>query len=198
MLLHSILSAKLDKDRFRILHNIMLPTDDGATTQIDHIVVSQGGVFVIETKTYGNGFGRRAGSCWIFGNPADREWTVSYPGGKKFRFQNPIRQNFKHIATLSECLGIPKEYFKSVIAFSGTAKFKTELPPEVMTFHTVPGFLLAHASDNVIKREQLSEVANVILEWQASLDAERKAAHVANLRKKHPAKPPPLPGSFRP
>jgi len=53
-LLHVMLVAKLDKSRFRILRNVMLPTENGATTQIDHIVVCAGGVFVIETKTYGN------------------------------------------------------------------------------------------------------------------------------------------------
>ena len=67
-LLHVMLVAKLDKARFRVLRNVMLPTDDGATTQIDHIVVCAGGVFVIETKTYGNKDTRtRPGSCWIFG-----------------------------------------------------------------------------------------------------------------------------------
>ena len=187
-LLHVLLSMKLDKARFRILRNIMLPTEDGATTQIDHVVVSQGGVFVIETKTYGNnGKGNRPGSCWIFGNAADREWTACYPRGRKFRFQNPIRQNFKHIATLSECLGIPKECFKSVVAFAGMAKFKTEMPPDVMHTRDVPDYILAHSSADVIKPEQISEVAEAILSWQATLTRERKAAHVANLHKKHPA-----------
>ena len=171
----------------------MLPTEDGATTQIDHIVVSQGGVFVIETKTYGNnGSGSRPGSCWIFGNAADREWTASYPRGRKFRFQNPIRQNFKHIATLSECLGIPLDCFKSVVAFAGMAKFKTEMPPDVMHVRDVPEYILARGSDDVIKPEQVPEVAEAILSWQATLTQERKAAHVENLRKNHPA-PAPLP-----
>ena len=189
-LLHVHLSSKLDKSRFRLLRNVMLPTEDGATTQIDHIVVSQGGVFVIETKSYGNnGTKNRPGSCWIFGSAADREWTASYPRGRKFRFQNPIRQNFKHIATLSECLGIPKEYFKSVVAFAGMAKFKTEMPPDVMHFRDVLGYILARGSDDVIKPEQVPEVAEAILSWQATLTRERKAAHVENLRKNHPAKP---------
>ena len=38
----------------------MLPADDGGTTQIDHILVSKYGIFVIETKN-------RKG--WIFGGP---------------------------------------------------------------------------------------------------------------------------------
>jgi len=186
-LLHVMLVAKLDKSRFRILRNVMLPTEDGATTQIDHIVVCAGGVFVIETKTYGNNDTRkRPGSCWIFGSPGDREWTASYPRGRKFRFQNPIRQNFKHIATLSDCLGIPREYFKSVVAFAGMAKFKTEMPPDVMHFADVPGYIQAHEKDNLVKLEQIPEVAEAIFSWQATLTQERKAAHVENLRKSHP------------
>ena len=185
-ILHFMLCAKLDKRRFRILRNIMLPTKDGATTQIDHIVVCAGGAFVVETKTYGNNDTRkRPGSCWIFGNAADREWTASYPRGRKFRFQNPLRQNFKHIATLSECLGVPREIFRSVIAFAGMAKFKTELPPEVMHFYDVPGYILAHETDDLIKPEQISEVAGAILSWQATLSREQKAAHVDNLHKTH-------------
>lgn len=186
-LLHVMLVAKLDKSRFRILRNVMLPTENGATTQIDHIVVCAGGVFVIETKTYGNNDTRkRPGSCWIFGSPGDREWTASYPRGRKFRFQNPIRQNFKHIATLFDCLGIPREYFKSVVAFAGMAKFKTEMPPDVMHFADVPGYIQAHEKDDLVKLEQIPEVAEAILSWQATLTRERKAAHVENLRKSHP------------
>lgn len=188
-LLHFLLTTKLDKTRFRILRNIMLPTEDGATTQIDHIVVSQGGIFVIETKTYGNDGGRnRPWSCWIFGKADDREWTASYPRGRKFRFQNPIRQNFKHIAVLSECLGISIEYFKSIVAFAGMAKFKTEMPADVMHFGDVAGYILAQDSNIIIKAEQISEVAETILEWQATLTQERKASHVANLRMKHSEK----------
>lgn len=198
-LLHALLSMKLDKARFRILRNIMLPTEDGATTQIDHVVVARGGVFVIETKTYGNDDRRnRPGSCWIFGSAADHEWTACYPRGRKFRFQNPIRQNFKHIATLSECLGIPTDYFRSVVAFAGMAKFKTEMPPDVMHFCDVPGYILARGSDDVIKPEQVPEVAETILSWQATLTRERKAAHVANLRKNHPATRTTAPASVAP
>jgi len=39
----------LAKDKYNLIHNVTLLTEDG-TTQIDHIVVSQYGVFVIETK----------------------------------------------------------------------------------------------------------------------------------------------------
>jgi hypothetical protein len=40
----------LDQHIYTLFKNVTLPTDDG-TTQIDHVIVSRYGVFVIETKT---------------------------------------------------------------------------------------------------------------------------------------------------
>lgn len=177
MVLNSLLKAKLDRTKYRILHNIMLPTDDGATTQIDHIVVSEWGIFVVETKTY---------SGWVFGDVRSPQWTVSH-FKRKDRFQNPLRQNYKHIATLSECLGISESYFKTIVAFCGETVFKTPMPPEVMLFGDVPDYIHKQSVNAVIKAEQVPEILDAIQEWQATLSRERKAAHVANLRKNHPA-----------
>ncbi len=176
MVLDKLLKVKLDCAKYRILHNIMLPTDDGATTQIDHIIVSEWGIFVIETKTY---------SGWVFGDAKSPQWTVSHYR-RKDRFQNPLRQNYKHIATLSECLGISKEYFKTIVAFCGETAFKTQMPPEVMLFGDVPDYILKQSSKAIIRTEQVPEIVDAILEWQSSLSRERKAAHVENLRRNHP------------
>ena len=45
------ISAKmmLNKDEYHLIKNVTLPTEDG-TTQIDHIIVSKYGIFVVETK----------------------------------------------------------------------------------------------------------------------------------------------------
>jgi restriction system protein len=39
----------LDKNIYRLFKNVTLPTEDG-TTQVDHVIVSPYGIFVIETK----------------------------------------------------------------------------------------------------------------------------------------------------
>lgn len=44
--------AVLDKEIYHCLNNVTLLKDNGATTQIDHIIVSKYGFFVIETKNY--------------------------------------------------------------------------------------------------------------------------------------------------
>lgn len=176
-ILDKLLKAKLDGTKYIILHDIMLPTDDGATTQIDHIVVSEWGIFVIETKTY---------SGWIFGDAKSPQWTVSH-FKRKDRFQNPLRQNYKHLATLAECLGIAEGYFKTIVAFSGESTFKTPMPPEVMHFGNVPDYIRGQSAQAIIRAEQVPEIVEAIQAWQATLSRERKAAHVANLRKNHPA-----------
>ena len=120
--------AKLPPEDYKTVNDIMLPTVDGATTQIDHVVVSRYGIFVIETKNY---------SGWIFGGENQRTWTQSFRGGRwsgpqKFPFQNPIRQNWRHIYTMADCLELPRRYFYNVVAFCGEGEFMTEMPGNVM------------------------------------------------------------------
>ena len=55
--------AKLPPEDYKTVNDVMLPTVDGATTQVDHVVVSRYGIFVIETKDYGG---------WIFGGENQR------------------------------------------------------------------------------------------------------------------------------
>ncbi|MCU7837213.1 MAG: NERD domain-containing protein [gamma proteobacterium symbiont of Taylorina sp.] len=110
----------LDKNTYHLLKNITLPTENG-TTQIDHIIVSVYGVFVIETK---NMKGR------IYGKPNQATWTQ-----KIFRhsskFQNPLRQNYKHVKTLQSLLRLKDEQLHSVIVFVGDSTFKKDMPDNV-------------------------------------------------------------------
>lgn len=112
----------LDPKVYHPLNNVTLNTSNG-TTQIDHVIVSRFGIFVVETKNY---------QGWIFGSDSQAEWTQSLPGGKKFKFQNPLHQNYRHIKALSEFLGLPENKFHSVVLFMGECDLKTPMPPNVM------------------------------------------------------------------
>lgn len=116
------LSAKflLDKEKYHLVKNVTLPTEDGST-QIDHIIVSQFGVFVVETKNM---------KGWIFGSPSQKTWTQKiYKHSSKF--QNPLHQNYKHVKTLESLLGLNEQQVHSVIVFVGDSTFKTEMPENV-------------------------------------------------------------------
>ncbi len=163
-------------EEYIILNDVYLPLTDGTTTQIDHIVVSQYGIFVVETKTY---------SGWIFGNENSAQWTQSIYG-KKSRFQNPLRQNYLHICALSESLGLDKSFFHSVVAFTGDCTFKTEMPANVVFSRQAADFIRSFTTP-MIRVSQVAEVAAAIQSWDDAVGKEQRAAHVDNLRQRHAA-----------
>ena len=52
---------------------------------------------------------------------------------KRFKFQNPLRQNYRHTRCLSEFLGLDRRLLRSVVFFIGDAELKTALPDNVLT-----------------------------------------------------------------
>ncbi|BDR34919.1 nuclease-related domain-containing protein [Photobacterium damselae] len=114
------LLSKLPESDYTLIKDVTLPTSDG-TTQVDHIVVSKYGIFVVETKNM---------KGWIFGSARQKLWTQKiYRHSSKF--QNPLHQNYKHIKALETLLGCSADYLHSVIVFIGDSTFKTEMPPNV-------------------------------------------------------------------
>ncbi|PEV57983.1 nuclease-related domain-containing protein, partial [Bacillus thuringiensis] len=82
--------SKLDSESYCVLHDVTVYTEYGDTTQIDHIVIAETGVFVVETKNY---------EGWIYGNEKAARWTQGI-FRKKSSFQNTFRQNYKHIKAI--------------------------------------------------------------------------------------------------
>ncbi len=110
----------LDKDQYHLIKNVTLPTEDGST-QIDHIIVSEYGVFVVETKNM---------KGWIFGGEHQKHWTQKiYKHSQKF--QNPLHQNYKHVKTLQDLLSLDDTQVHSVVVFVGDSTFKTSMPDNV-------------------------------------------------------------------
>ncbi len=104
-------------EEYAVFNDLYVEKADGTTAQLDHIVVSRYGIFVIETKNY---------TGWIFGDEKKRNWTqVIYK--KKSRFYNPILQNKNHVKVLKEYLQLEGVYH-SVIVFSDSATFKFNQP----------------------------------------------------------------------
>ena len=111
----------LDKNIYFPIENVTLIAS-GGTTQIDHILVSKFGIFVVETKNIDG---------WIFGDERATTWTVS-KFGKKFRIQNPLRQNFRHTKAITDFLSMGNEKIHSIVMFWGECDFKTPMPKNVI------------------------------------------------------------------
>lgn len=118
---NSSLRRHLDAQEYQLFKDLTLPARDG-TTQIDHVIISRFGVFVIETK---NMLG------WIFGSENQAKWTQTLYR-KKTKFQNPIRQNYKHIKAIEGVLGIGSDKLYNIVVFVGSGVPKTAMPSNVV------------------------------------------------------------------
>lgn len=94
--------SELEPAKYTILDDLLLPSSGSiATTQLDHVVVSDFGIFVIETKSF---------KGWIFGNANAQYWTqVLYRHREKF--YNPLRQNYAHVKAIEALKAIIQGFF---------------------------------------------------------------------------------------
>ncbi|MDM8540255.1 NERD domain-containing protein [Desulfococcaceae bacterium HSG9] len=147
---NTIAKKYLNED-YKVMSDVVLSINNG-TTQIDQIIVSIFGIFVVEVKTY---------KGWIFGNKENAKWTQALYNTKN-TFQNPLRQNYKHIKALQDVLGFPENKFKSLIVFSGEAKFKTPMPDNVVRgAQDYINYILQHR-EAFFQKNEVEEVVNKI------------------------------------
>ena len=111
---------KLDSTKYTVLNDLFFKTGD-KSAQIDHVIISNYGIFVIETKNY-NGK--------IYGSENKDYWTVYL---RKFQtnFYNPIKQNRGHIYALKNILNeYPSFKYISIINFTNKSivKVKSNTP----------------------------------------------------------------------
>ena len=167
---------KLEKSIYHRLNGITLPRANGGSTQIDHIIVSVYGIFVIETKNY---------KGWIYGSEKQRQWTQAFPNGSKYKFQNPLRQNYLHIKTLADLLELDTRYFHSMIAFIGECELKTrdELPEHVLTRGMAS--YVKKKQDKLLTDEEVKAIVEQIESHRFSKSWRTNRVHKAYLKDKH-------------
>jgi len=179
-----LIARRLDPSIYRAFSDVTIRAEDGASTQIDHIYVSPFGVLVIETKNM---------KGWIFGNANRAEWKqVIYRSN--FNFQNPLRQNHRHIKALESLLGLPFGVFKSVVVFTGDSTFKTEMPDEVCTCSDLIEYIRS-IDEPILSDEQISEACDRIRNMRLERSWRTNRDHVDSLRRRHRAAMPSEPAA---
>ena len=166
----------LDQDSYTLLNDCTLPDEQNQTTQIDHILLSSFGIFVIETKNY---------KGWIFGNQHQKTWTQKIYK-KSFKFQNPLHQNYKHQKVLEDILSdiVEPQFIHSLIVFMPDCEFKTQMPQNVFRGAAWTDYVKTFQEVMIppmkLKRIQL-RIEKEVLEksWKTNRQ------HVENLKLKH-------------
>lgn len=163
----------------RVLYDVIIP-NRRRTAQIDHIVISHSGVFVIETKTYSNN---------IYGRAKDDYWRQIW-AGRKYLFYNPINQNYGHIRALSRLFkshniyGLPSNIFHNIIAFPHASRVHVYTSyAQIVSFDEIDS-AISRYSRRVLSDAQVSMLASVILK-SALTSPDALSSHISNLHSSH-------------
>lgn len=165
----------LDRKKYHFYNDLIIPDNEG-TTQIDHLVISKYGLFIVETKNM-------RGS--IYGNPYQKTWTQWLADGKH-PFQNPFHQNYKHKKCLEKLLAIETNVYFDVIVFIDGAKFPKGKPENVYYPNEFIQFVNSQneviLSENEIKKV-LSAIESSMLKPSFETD-KRHREHVKRVLRK--------------
>lgn len=166
--------SKLDSNKYLIMHDITLRSEKGKTTQIDHIVIAQSGIFVIETKNY---------KGWIFGNEWDPKWTqVNFK--RKDKFHNPIWQNYGHMKSIQHVLNNEEIPFISLITFSNSSDLKknniTSSHVHTSYFSEVTTYIRNH-TEKILSPIQMKKIYHTLQRANIT-DKNIKKQHVKNIQ----------------
>jgi hypothetical protein len=166
----SSLSRSLDDTTYRVINDVTLHARN-TTTQIDHLVISPYGVFVIETKHM---------SGWIFGREDQANWTqVLFK--RKHRFQNPLQQNRHHLRTIQSLFGVRSDHTHGIVVFTGRSTFKTEVPPGVANGVGQLTELIRMKSVRVFSDHEVLGLIQAITSKRLAPNRETDRLHVRNV-----------------
>ena len=153
---------KLDKEKYFVINDLLIQRKNGRTSQIDHVVVSPYGIFVIETKNI---------SGYIYGSEYGKKWVRHWKGYKRggyygedtLEFDNPVLQNGAHVKALYEHLGHYAPKLIPIIAFSPEATLKVIVDDVCVTYWTEITDIIKRYHEEVISVEQAQEIYHLLL-----------------------------------
>ncbi|MBR5905913.1 MAG: NERD domain-containing protein [Bacteroidales bacterium] len=164
--------VQLPKDKYRVLNNVTIPTPKGSS-QIDHLVVSIYGIFVIETK-----------NCkgWIYGGEHSEYWTQNIYG-HKYQLYNPILQNTGHVRALRRVL---KDYeslpIMPIVAFSGKAEIKVRVEEACVVYWSQIRWVINQFVEKRLSWSQVNEICDIVLAAQIKPCRESDIQHLIDIR----------------
>ena len=164
------LLKRISKNDKGILYKNIIVLLDNNSHQIDHVLISKKGIFVVETKNY---------SGTIYGSDYQKDWTQVFNYGKqKYKFYSPVRQNYTHVEVLNNFLN-NKYNINNVIIFykNSINNIKSKYVYTMKTFRDYYNNLSYIYSD-----KELNEIINTIN--NINLKAISEKEHIKNINKR--------------
>ena len=152
--------------------NDLLICDRNYTTQIDHIIISRFGVFVIETKNlHGKVYGSENAEFWKQYLP---DWGYKrYGSTQEHQLRNPIWQNAGHIKTLRRLVFDNDIPIYGIVVFPYETELKVNADQPVLKMMNVVPFIKKHR-DEVLTSKQMDFYRRRLLDVSTTSESERK------------------------
>ena len=168
--------SDLDSSVYKAFHNVLLPTARGSA-QIDHVVISAYGIFVIETKNFK---GRLTGGL-------ESETWQQHFGAKSYPLRNPVLQNEGHVRALMRALKLTdRTLFVPLVVFAGSAD--VEVPVVALDYMELAEKLVARILSYTEPRladEEVSELCSLLRRARVQgKEAEREHVRYARERQR--------------
>ena len=161
----SILS-RLPKSQYKVINDVLIAKGSN-TTQIDHVIVSSYGIFVIETKNY---------TGCLVGDEFDEHMDY-YVGENRLSIYNPLKQNRSHVYSLMNALNISfKSSFIPILALSNNCQFEITTDTDVVHFSSLFNTILQYRTV-VFSKEEMEEITERIKELNI-VDRKERRRHI--------------------
>ena len=175
----------LDSDTsfHHLINNLVLLGNNNISHQIDHILINENGIFVIETKNY---YGE------INGKEEDSFWTRSYfeKGKRKtIKFHNPLKQNMSHIRSIVRLIGRDYPIYCFVVFPQNNVDVLDIF--NVCNLDSLTKRLNLIKSDKPLSKEKIEKAYETLLMNEADINNEQhvnKVKEVEKERKEHQKK----------
>ncbi len=161
--------GKTIPNQYYVVNDYQVKLENGSM-QIDHMVINQYGVFVIETKNY---------SGRIYGNESQTKWTQVLAYGKvKNILYNPIMQNGMHIKHLSTILNRTGIYRNMVVFVrNNTYQISSE---KLVSLSQIKSVINAPFTNTLLTSEEITALYQALMDYRES-NAISNDEHVQNI-----------------
>lgn len=158
-----------------VLKDILIKSSNNSTSQIDEIILSEYGIFVIETKNY---------KGWIFGNEKSENWTqIIFK--ERYNFRNPVKQNWSHIYALRNILSnFPNIKYFPIVVFTGDVTLKEiESSIPVIYDNQINNTIKNLSSEKCISLKELKQIKSILESSEIKEKVIRKE-HIKTIKRK--------------
>lgn len=166
--IRSKLKKLVQENDYLYLHDLCLRLDAGKYINVDHVIIADKYIYVIEPKFW---------LGYIFGNEEDEKWLLNDGNGTIY-VENPLRNTRFKIKVLANVLGISNDNFVNMVCIADCGKIKEvnikDNTCKVLGEKETLSYIVEkekHARINVYKSEEVERIASKLYDYhKASLE----------------------------